>query len=198
MKTGLSRHFPSTLLVRTTVRTTFRASSPQRRMRARRFGAIHASTGQALRTVRMEGRLGSSTSIVAVMQTRSRTVGMPSGLSLPQAPVRQSTAPRHTSQCSRSPDRLPPVRPCWSDTPVPPDGAMAVRFATLLSARPSGPAGSSAMVRKIDDSVEFHTGTAIAVGYIEQLLRICRRLSYAQPALATVSQPLASVSFPGM
>ena len=33
-----------------------------------------------------------------------------------QAPVRQATARRHTSQYPRSPDRLPPVRPCWSGT----------------------------------------------------------------------------------
>jgi hypothetical protein len=33
-----------------------------------------------------------------------------------QAPVRQATARRHTPRCPRSPDRLPPVRPCWSGT----------------------------------------------------------------------------------
>jgi hypothetical protein len=41
---------------------------------------------------------------------------LPRSCSLPpgaQAPVRQATARRHTSQCPRSPDRLPPVRPCW-------------------------------------------------------------------------------------
>src|ERR1700720_2250948 len=84
---------------------------------------------------RSASKIGSSTSIAAVMQTRSRTVEMPSGLSLPLAfgmNTRLIGSGRYVSSLSASASsashrstpyasmsaksRPPPVRPCWSGT----------------------------------------------------------------------------------
>src|SRR5271166_5399032 len=96
---------------------------------------------------RSASKIGSNTSIAAVMQTRSRTVEMPSGLSLPLAfgmntrligsgryvsrlsASASSTSHRSTpyARCQRSPGRPRPVRP------LPPQGQALVGTALGVS-----------------------------------------------------------------